>query len=123
MSYSTYGGSICRLAYVKMTGPLERVLRALLEDPAARRYGYDLMKAAEVASGTLYPLLTRLESEGLVTSHWETPAQADEALRPRKYYKLTGEGERVARRELAALYASQRRAAGFRPQPISGTST
>ncbi len=123
MSSSTYGGSICRLARVKMTGPLERVLRALLEDPATRRYGYDLMKAARVASGTLYPLLTRLEGEGLVTSHWENPGEADDALRPRKYYKLTGEGERVARRELDALYASKRRAAGFRPLPVPRTGT
>ena len=108
-----------------MTGPLERVFRALLEDPAARRYGYDLMKAARLASGTLYPLLTRLEGEGLVTSHWETPGEggeADQALRPRKYYKLTAEGERVARRELAVLYARQHRATGPRPQPVPGTS-
>lgn len=98
-----------------MTGPLERVLRVLLEDPASRRYGYDLMKKADVASGTLYPLLTRLEGEGLVTSHWETPGEAGQAARPRKYYKLTGEGERVARRELAALNVSQRRADGFHP--------
>jgi PadR family transcriptional regulator PadR len=105
-----------------MTGPLERVLRALLEDPAARRYGYDLMKAAQLASGTLYPLLTRLEGEGLVTSHWETPEEGGEALRPRKYYLLTAGGERVARRELAVHYASQHRRPGIRPQPVPGTS-
>jgi len=105
-----------------MTGPLERVLRALLEDPAARRYGYDLMKATQLASGTLYPLLTRLEGEGLVTSHWETPKEGGEALRPRKYYLLTAEGEPVARRELAGLYASQRHRPGFWPGPVPGTS-
>ena len=44
-----------------MTGPLERVLGAFLADPAAPRYGYDLMKAARLPSGTLYPLLARLE--------------------------------------------------------------
>jgi PadR family transcriptional regulator PadR len=106
-----------------MTSPLERVFRALLADPAERRYGYDLMKAAEVASGTLYPLLTRLEHEGLVTSHWETPGEAGDALRPRKYYKLTGEGERVARRELAELYANRHHATVLRTRPVPGTST
>jgi PadR family transcriptional regulator, regulatory protein PadR len=84
-----------------MTGPLERVLRAFLEDASAPRYGYDLMKAARLPSGTLYPMLARLEDEGLLTSQWETPAE--DGQRPRKYYRLTGEGVRVARLELAAL--------------------
>jgi DNA-binding PadR family transcriptional regulator len=82
-----------------MTVPLERVLRAFLDDPTARRYGYDLMKAAMLQSGTLYPLLARLEQHGLVASAWETPQH--EGQRPRKYYWLTGEGIRVARLELA----------------------
>src|SRR5579863_8648201 len=88
-----------------MTAPLQRVLRVFLDDPAAPRYGYDLMKAAGLKSGTLYPLLGRLEDDKLVTSAWETP-QAD-GQRPRKYYRLTGEGITVARLELA--HASGRR--------------
>ena len=75
-----------------MTAPLERVLRALLEDPAEPRYGYDLMKAAGLKSGTLYPLLGRLEDEKLVTSAWETPRQ--DGQRPRKYYRLTAKAPR-----------------------------
>jgi len=51
---------------VKLTGPLERVLRVLVADPAAQHYGYDLMKAARLPSGTLYPMLARLQQEGLV---------------------------------------------------------
>ena len=77
---------------MKMTAPLERVLRAFLADPAEPRYGYDLMKAAGLKSGTLYPLLGRLEDEKLVTSAWETPQQ--DGQRPRKYYRLTGKGAR-----------------------------
>jgi PadR family transcriptional regulator, regulatory protein PadR len=91
-----------------MTGPLERVLAAFLTDPAAARYGYDLMRAARLPSGTLYPLLARLEQQRLVASAWETPQQ--EGQRPRKYYRLTGEGIRVARLELAAASARRRRA-------------
>ena len=86
-----------------MTGPLERVLRAFLADPAAPRYGYDLMKAAGLKSGTLYPLLGRLADDGLVSSAWETPQRDGE--RPRRYYRLTGEGVRVARIELSDLWA------------------
>jgi DNA-binding PadR family transcriptional regulator len=71
-----------------MTGPLERVLGSFLADPAAPRYGYDLMKAARLARGTLYPLLARLEHRARVASAWEAPQQ--EGQRPRKYYRLTG---------------------------------
>jgi PadR family transcriptional regulator PadR len=91
-----------------MTAPLQRVLRAFLEDPAAPRYGYDLMKAAGLPSGTLYPMLARLEDQKLVTSAWETPQAGGE--RPRRYYQLTGEGIRVARLELAQVRAGQPRA-------------
>jgi DNA-binding PadR family transcriptional regulator len=91
-----------------MTAPLQRVLRAFLEDPAAPRYGYDLMKAAGLPSGTLYPMLARLEDQELVTSAWETPQAGGE--RPRRYYQLTGEGIRVARLELAQVRAGQLRA-------------
>jgi PadR family transcriptional regulator, regulatory protein PadR len=91
---------------VKLTGPLQRVLQAFLEDPAAPRYGYDLMKAAGLKSGTLYPMLSRLEHEKLVTSGWETPRNPGE--RPRKYYRLTGEGIRIARLELAHASSGRR---------------
>ncbi len=91
-----------------MTAPLQRVLRAFLADPAAPRYGYDLMKAAGLPSGTLYPMLARLEDRKLVTSAWETPQAEGE--RPWRYYQLTAEGVRVARLELAQVRAGQSRA-------------
>ena len=103
---------------MKMTAPLERVLRAFLDDPAAPRYGYDLMKAAGLKSGTLYPMLGRLEADKLVTSAWETP-QAD-GQRPRKYYRLTGEGIRVARLELAQTSAGRQRTPGHPARPAPG---
>jgi PadR family transcriptional regulator, regulatory protein PadR len=94
-----------------MTAPLERVLRTFLGEPTAPRYGYDLMKAASLQSGTLYPLLARLEQHKLVVSAWETPRQ--EGQRPRKYYQLTSEGIEVARLELAR--SSRNRHAPGRP--------
>ena len=102
-----------------MTAPLERVFRIFLDDPAVLRYGYDLMKAAGLPSGTLYPLLGRLETRGLVASAWETPRQDGE--RPRRYYQLTGEGIEVARLELAERSAQRsarrQRAPGRRVRP------
>jgi PadR family transcriptional regulator len=59
-------------------------------------YGYSLLETLstagfEVEANTLYPLLRRLESQGLLTSAWNT----DEA-RPRKFYRTTAQGERLA---------------------------
>ena len=111
---STYVAYMCRLASVKLTGPLERVLRVFLADVSARRYGYDLMKAARLPSGTLYPMLARLEGEGLVSSEWEARQDNDGGRPPRKYYQLTGEGARVARLELAGAAKAPPRSA---PRP------
>lgn len=103
---------------MRMTGPLQRVLRAFLEDLPALRYGYDLMRAAGVKSGTLYPLLARLEEDGLVSSGWAVPQIAGQ--RPRRYYRLTGEGAAVARVELARVSGGGR--APVRPgRPVPGS--
>lgn len=94
---------------MKLTGPLERVLRAFVADPAKPRYGYDLMKASGLPSGTLYPMLGRLQEQGLVSSAWE-PTGADG--RPaRRYYQLTDEGMETARQELARASAARAGAA------------
>jgi PadR family transcriptional regulator, regulatory protein PadR len=92
---------MCRLGCVKLTRPLERVLRVLIADPTAEHYGYDLMKATRLPSGTLYPMLARLQQEGLVRSEWEEQRPDAAGRPPRKYYRLTAEGARVARLELA----------------------
>jgi PadR family transcriptional regulator, regulatory protein PadR len=105
---------------VKLTAPLERVLRVFLAEPSARHHGYDLMKAARLSSGTLYPMLARLHDQGLVTAAWETPA--GDGRPARKYYQLTGEGIRVARLELARVSASRRPAPASTRQPAPGSA-
>jgi PadR family transcriptional regulator PadR len=108
---------------VKLTGPLERVFRVLIDDPAAPHYGYDLMKAARLASGTLYPMLARLQQEGLVDSEWEAQRPDPSGRPPRKYYRLTAEGQRVARLELARADspASAHRAGRSRTRLVPGS--
>ena len=86
---------------MKLTPAAGRVLAAFLADPAEPRYGYDLMRAARLPSGSLYPLLARLQDEGLVASRWEPAGQAG-GRPPRRYYQLTEDGIRVARLERAA---------------------
>ena len=108
---------------MKLTGPLERVLRVFLADPSARRYGYDLMKAARLPSGTLYPMLARLHDQGLVTSEWEPPPADASGRPPRKYYQLTGDGVRAAGLELAQAAEGAPRTAHGPARPAPGSAS
>ncbi|MFC9249999.1 PadR family transcriptional regulator [Amycolatopsis thailandensis] len=83
---------------MKRTKALASVAAAFLEDPDGRHWGYALSKASGVASGVLYPMLTRFLNEGLVTDGWEDPTTIIERRPPRRYYELTDKG----RLELAA---------------------
>jgi PadR family transcriptional regulator PadR len=84
----------------RITINLLKVLRALLEDPAAEHYGLAVGKAAGLTGGSLYPLLMRLEKARLVVSRWED-ADPSEAGRPRRrLYRLTTEGAEFAQEAL-----------------------
>ncbi|MFB6396191.1 PadR family transcriptional regulator [Polymorphospora lycopeni] len=80
---------------MQITLTVLKVLTALLEDPLAERYGLDLMKETGLPSGTLYPILARLESAGWLKAEKEMPPPIG---RPRRrYYRLTAEGTIQAR--------------------------
>ena len=65
---------------------------------AGYRYGFDVMAATGLPSGTVYPALRRLERSRLVRSSWEQPSSAHKQQRPaRRYYEIT----QVGRRSLA----------------------
>jgi PadR family transcriptional regulator, regulatory protein PadR len=93
-----------------------------LADVSARHYGYDLMKAAKLPSGTLYPMLARLQDQGLLTSEWGPQPDDASGRPPRKYYRLTGEGARVARLELAQAAPATRRTAHRAARPARGSA-
>ena len=84
----------------QITRETERVLAAFLRDPERPRYGLEVMKEAGLASGTVYPILARLEAAGWLQSEWEQIDPVAEGRRPRRYYLLTAEGARVARRSV-----------------------
>jgi PadR family transcriptional regulator PadR len=65
-------------------------------------FGMDIMSRTGRASGTVYPILSRLEDEGWIEGHWEDPNRC-EGRPPRRYYSLTGLGAREARAALARL--------------------
>lgn len=68
----------------------EAVLGALLADGGEWRHGYDLARETGLKSGTLYPILMRLEQQGWLEAVWEDePAPG----RPRRHlYRLNGTG-------------------------------
>jgi DNA-binding PadR family transcriptional regulator len=67
------------------------ILQAIANDYG---YGFDIMDATGLPSGTVYPALRRMEAASLIASRWERPAVAQREQRPpRKYYELTRSGE------------------------------
>ena len=78
---------------MNLTLPTAVVLEALA---SGHQYGFDVMDATGLPSGTVYPMLRRLEKEGLVRAGWEAAHVAqDEQRPPRRYYELTADGETV----------------------------
>jgi PadR family transcriptional regulator len=76
---------------LNLTYPTALVLQALAR---GFHYGFDIMDATGLPSGTVYPILRRLDREGLLESTWEKPADAQREQRPpRRYYEITGAGE------------------------------
>jgi PadR family transcriptional regulator, regulatory protein PadR len=69
---------------------------AVLSQLKQEQYGYSLKQSLdelgmEINEGTLYPLLRRLESQGLLASDWRVV----DDTRPRRYYKMSREGELI----------------------------
>jgi DNA-binding PadR family transcriptional regulator len=66
------------------------------------RFGFDIMGATGLTSGTVYPTLDRLEESGLLKSRWEPESDAHREGRPaRRYFYLTAEGVRALETGLA----------------------
>lgn len=82
-----------------------RVLEAFVADPNVEMYGYPLMRQLKIPSGTLYPILSQLESIGWLSSGWDNNPTSGPR---RRYYRLTADGVREARHALAAARAGRR---------------
>jgi PadR family transcriptional regulator PadR len=80
-----------------------RVLRLLIDQPLAARSGAEIAKITKIGSGTLYPLLARLEAVGWLTSQWENVVASEVGRPRRRLYKLTGVGQRRAQETLSGL--------------------
>ncbi|WP_309113140.1 MarR family transcriptional regulator [Saccharothrix sp.] len=76
----------------RMTHPTKAVLTALLSDPGREQYGLELGAAAGLPSGTIHPILARLEAVGWLESRWENADPAETGRPRRRYYRLTADG-------------------------------
>jgi len=77
---------------VRMSLQTLKVLEAFLEDPAAQLSGADVHQRSAIASGTLYPILMRLEAAGWFTSQWESIDPSSAGRPRRRLYRLTSTG-------------------------------
>ncbi|MBS1843101.1 MAG: helix-turn-helix transcriptional regulator [Actinobacteria bacterium] len=67
-----------------------------MNDPEREWYGVELMDAVDLKSGTAYPILHRLQADGWLTSDVEDTDPSAAGRPRRRFYKLTGLGQREA---------------------------
>jgi PadR family transcriptional regulator PadR len=93
----------CRVLLVirKLSMPTSLVLQAFLDASPGETYGFELSEETGLPSGTVYPILRRLEAEGLIEGTWTT-VQTRVQGRRRRYYRLTSAGKQVAAEAVAA---------------------
>lgn len=89
------------MAPFRLTIPTRLVLEVLLEEPAGERYGFEIGQAAGLPSGTVHPILARLEAAGWLTSWWEDVDPSQAGRPARRYYRLTADGVPAAQEAVA----------------------
>jgi PadR family transcriptional regulator PadR len=77
---------------VRMSFQTMKVLESFLENPTDLLAGADVQKRSGLASGTLYPILLRLEAAGWFVSQWESIDPAAAGRPRRRLYRLTPSG-------------------------------
>ena len=103
----------------RMTLATQQVLRALLAEPTQEMYGLQICAAARLPSGTLHPILARLEGLGWLESRWEDASPREEGRPRRRYYFWSKDGAERARIALAQA-ANSVSTAGLHAQPARG---
>lgn len=97
---------------LRMSDQTTLLMKSFLAQPRDWRYGYDLSRETALKSGTLYPILMRLNKRGWLETRWTEPEAPGRP--PRHMYRLTTDGLRAARETLAvkATHTWHRRAFG-----------
>lgn len=114
-----YIGTIQYMSVPRMTSSTFAVLRTLLELEQEKSYGLELIKRTGLPSGTVYPILARLEDAEWIASRWEDSASRG----PRKrLYWLTPEGVRRAQTAEAKLSPAAQAMANLLMRPNPNTT-
>ena len=98
------------------------LILAVLAALRTEQYGYTLRKVLaehgmEIDEGTLYPLLRRLENQGLLRSQWR-----EEDKRNKRFYRLSGEGKQILKQLLAEWRGIDSSLGEILKEPSHGTS-
>lgn len=93
-----------------LSGHARALLAALAAAGPRWSYGYELASLTGIKSGTLYPLLIRLETQGYLEAEWQQPAASGRP--PRHAYRLTAAGLALARSDSGAPEREVAAAAG-----------
>lgn len=101
-----------------MTIPTQLVLQVFLEEASRERYGSDVGAQAGLPSGTVHPILARLEGVGWLESRWEDIDPRVAGRPARRYYRLTESGALAAPTALARAHRPRHPFAV--PLPASG---
>ena len=88
---------------IRPTLQMLRALKVLMDSRGYKASGADVMKIAGLPSGTVYPLLARMEAAGWLRSEWEEISPSDEGRPRRRYYFLTGVGQKAGQSALSAV--------------------
>jgi DNA-binding PadR family transcriptional regulator len=91
-----YIGVYNRRMAVRNTTATREVLSAFAK--GADLYGMDIIRLTGLASGTVYPILRRLEAEGWLNSRWEGIDPAGVGRPERRLYEITAQGDAARRR-------------------------
>jgi PadR family transcriptional regulator len=95
----------------RITGPTLKVLGTLLSSGRVELSGAEISRATNLASGTLYPILFRLERAGWLESRWEEEDPKALGRPRRRFYQVTGLGARNARAAVEDLELAFRKVA------------
>jgi DNA-binding PadR family transcriptional regulator len=107
----------------RMTQTTQAVLRALLEQPSKEMYGLEICAAAGLPSGTIHPILARLEKAAWLESSWEEIDPHAVGRPRRRYYRLSPDGAERARIALAKVTESRAALRRLRPGITAGGGT
>lgn len=98
-----------------MTLPTQLVLHELMADPAREMYGLEICAAAGLPSGTIHPILARLEKVGWLRSRWEEVDPSEQGRPRRRYYSLDPDSVAAVRAALRRAEASTQALTRLRP--------